>query len=167
MSDRICIMRDGGIVQTGSPRDLYDEPTNRYVADFVGKTNFFEGEVVEVEGAGAAVKTESGRVLEGRTTAGAGPLARGSHASIAVRPELIVVVSTDAGGVEADVTVPGQVKNRIFLGEHTEYLIATEEFGEVLVLSPKSIESRQGRFSPGEAVTIAWKSENALALEDS
>ena len=167
MSDRICIMRDGGIVQTGSPRDLYDEPTNRYVADFVGKTNFFEGEVVEAKNAGAAVKTESGRVLEGRTTAGAGPLARGSHASIAVRPELIVVVPADAGGVEADVTVPGQVKNRIFLGEHTEYLIATEEFGEVLVLSPKSIESRQGSFSPGETVTIAWKNETALALEDS
>jgi spermidine/putrescine transport system ATP-binding protein len=43
MSDRVCLMRDGRIVQIGSPRDLYDKPTNRYVADFVGKSNFFEG----------------------------------------------------------------------------------------------------------------------------
>ena len=43
MSDRVCVMREGRIVQTGSPRDLYDKPANRYVADFVGKSNFFEG----------------------------------------------------------------------------------------------------------------------------
>jgi spermidine/putrescine transport system ATP-binding protein len=43
MSDRVCVMRDGRIVQTGSPRELYDEPVNRYVADFVGRSNFFEG----------------------------------------------------------------------------------------------------------------------------
>ncbi len=51
MSDRVCVMRDGRIVQTGSPRELYDRPVNRFVADFVGKTNFFEraaGGVVSV-----------------------------------------------------------------------------------------------------------------------
>jgi len=43
MSDRVCVMREGRIVQTGSPRELYDKPVNRYVADFVGKSNFFAG----------------------------------------------------------------------------------------------------------------------------
>ena len=43
MSDRVCIMRDGRIVQIGTPRELYDEPVNGYVADFVGKSNFFAG----------------------------------------------------------------------------------------------------------------------------
>jgi len=43
MSDRVCVMREGRIVQTGSPRTLYDRPVNRYVADFVGKSNFFAG----------------------------------------------------------------------------------------------------------------------------
>ncbi len=43
MSDRVCVMRDGRIVQTGSPRELYDKPNSRYVADFVGKSNFFAG----------------------------------------------------------------------------------------------------------------------------
>ena len=45
MSDRICIMRDGQIVQTGSPRDLSDRPGGRDVADFVGTSNFFAGHV--------------------------------------------------------------------------------------------------------------------------
>jgi spermidine/putrescine transport system ATP-binding protein len=43
MSDRVCVMREGRIVQMGSPRELYDAPLNRYVADFVGKSNFFPG----------------------------------------------------------------------------------------------------------------------------
>ena len=53
MSDRVCVMREGRIVQTGKPRELYDQPVNRYVADFVGKTNFF-------------VSAEPGRVLSVR-----------------------------------------------------------------------------------------------------
>ena len=43
MSDRVCVMREGRIVQTGTPRELYDQPFNRYVADFVGRSNFFKG----------------------------------------------------------------------------------------------------------------------------
>jgi len=45
MSDRVCVMREGRIIQTGSPRELYDSPTNAYVAGFVGKTNFFPASV--------------------------------------------------------------------------------------------------------------------------
>ncbi len=103
--------------------------------------------------------------LKARRATGARPLARGNRASIAVRPELIVVGPAQASGIEADVTVAGRVKNRIFLGEHTEYLIATKGFGDVLVLSPKIVESRQGSFSSGEAVTVGWKNETALAPE--
>lgn len=46
MSSRVCVMREGRIVQIGSPRELYDKPNNRYVADFVGKSNFFKGKRV-------------------------------------------------------------------------------------------------------------------------
>ncbi|HEX6094253.1 MAG TPA: ABC transporter ATP-binding protein, partial [Dongiaceae bacterium] len=53
MSDSIAIMRDGRIVQSGSPAELYDAPVNRYVADFVGESNFFSGRVEEAD-AGAA-----------------------------------------------------------------------------------------------------------------
>jgi spermidine/putrescine transport system ATP-binding protein len=66
MSDRVCVMREGRIVQIGSPRELYDHPVNRYVADFVGKSNFFEGpkagtvisvrpEVIEIAATGPAL----------------------------------------------------------------------------------------------------------------
>ena len=61
----------------------------------------------------------------------------------------------------------GRVKNRIFLGEHTEYLIDAEGLGDILVLSPKHVESEQGEFDPGNSIAIGWKHDACLALEDS
>ncbi|MBL6931899.1 MAG: SDR family oxidoreductase [Rhodospirillales bacterium] len=59
MSDRICIMRDGTIAQSGSPRELYDHPVSRYVADFVGKTNFVPGSISDINGQSIRIKSEA------------------------------------------------------------------------------------------------------------
>lgn len=166
MSDRICIMRDGRIIQSGSPRELYDEPINRYVADFVGKTNFFTGKVEATNGSGVTVKCDSSQVLRGIRPKGATALVNGSSASVAVRPEMISIVAANAADNNADIAIPGQVKNRIFLGEHSEYLIATEGYGEVMVLSPKSVETNNRSFAPGDHVSISWKPDAALVLPD-
>jgi len=166
MSDRICIMREGQIIQSGSPRELYDEPINRYVADFVGKTNFFSGEVVDVSYPDITVKSSSGQVFVGAQSKGASPLVSGSKACIAVRPEMISI-STTAETINGNaIAIQGRVMNRIFLGEHSEYLIATEEFGDVLVLSPKSIESINRSFAPGDNISISWRPEAVLVLGD-
>ncbi|MEM7171776.1 MAG: ABC transporter ATP-binding protein [Pseudomonadota bacterium] len=168
MSDRICIMRDGQIVQSGTPRDLYDRPVNRYVADFVGKSNFFEGSVARVNGTSVTIKSNSGQDFSCRPILNSSAFSIGSIASIAVRPELIVIGQSDsnAAAMDIDVALPGRVKNRIFLGEHTEYLVETPGHGEVLVLSPKHVESIRGSFDVGQDVTIGWKNDTALALED-
>ncbi len=167
MSDTICIMRDGRIVQTGSPRDLYDEPLNRYVADFVGKSNFFMGEVLEASADGAAIQAEAERVLRGRNPKGAECLAPGERGIIAVRPELVQVLAL-GGGADAglDVSIEGRVKNRIFLGEHTEYLVETRGFGDLLALVPKHVEISRGGFNPGDEVSIGWYDAAALSLKD-
>jgi spermidine/putrescine transport system ATP-binding protein len=166
MSDRICIMRDGRIIQSGSPRELYDEPLNRYVADFVGKTNFFSGEVVDSDAASVTVKCASGQVLVGNLSKRAQRLANGSSASVAVRPEMISITAANEADNCANIAITGQVMNRIFLGEHSEYLVATEGYGEVMVLSPKSIESSSRSFAPGDHVSLSWRSEAALVLGD-
>ncbi len=166
MSDTICIMRDGRIVQTGSPRDLYDEPLNRYVADFIGKSNFFIGEVVELGGGAAAIKTEAGRVLRGRSPKDAERLAVGERGAIAVRPELVQVLPSGAADAGLDVSIEGCVKNRIFLGEHTEYLVETRGFGDLLALVPKHVEISRGGFNPGDEVSIGWYDAAALSLKD-
>ena len=166
MSDRICIMREGQIIQSGSPRELYDEPINRYVADFVGKTNFFSGAVVDVNDSSVTVKSESGQVFVGVQPKGAAILANGSKACVAVRPEMISIMAADETNDGNSITIHGQVMNRIFLGEHSEYLVATEGHGEVMVLSPKSIESINRSFAPGDNVSISWRPEAVLVLGD-
>ena len=166
MSDRICIMREGQIIQSGSPRELYDEPVNRYVADFVGKTNFFSGAVVDTNDSGISVKTDSGQVLLGVQPQGAPLPAKGSKACVAVRPEMIAISAADEANNDSNIAVQGRVMNMIFLGEHSEYLVATEGYGDVMVLSPKSIESTKRSFAPGDNVSISWRPEVALVLGD-
>jgi len=166
MSDRICIMREGKIVQSGSPRDLYDNPRNRYVADFVGKTNFFNGKICDVNATGATIQIDSGLSLLGAPAKGAAPLIIGGKASIAVRPEMISITAADHTKFHPGVSLPGKVINRIFLGERSEYLIETQGHGEVLVLSPKNITGSTQSFVPGDQVSISWQAESALVLAD-
>ena len=166
MSDRICIMREGQVIQSGSPRELYDEPVNRYVADFVGKTNFFSGAVIDANDSGISVKTDSGQVLLGAQPQGAPLPAKGSKACVAVRPEMIAISAADEVNNDSNIAVQGRVMNMIFLGEHSEYLVATEGYGDVMVLSPKSIESTKRSFAPGDNVSISWRPEAALVLGD-
>jgi spermidine/putrescine transport system ATP-binding protein len=167
MSDTICIMHNGRIIQTGGPSELYDEPINRYVADFVGKSNFFEGEVAESDGEGAKIRTREGRVLSGRNPKGGIILRKKAPAAVAVRPELIFISSMKNGTpFDVDVETTARIKNRIFLGEQTEYLVEAESFGEVLVRAPKHAEALTGGFNPGDRVLIGWHENSALALAD-
>jgi spermidine/putrescine transport system ATP-binding protein len=158
MSDRICIMRGGRIVQVGSPRELYDRPTSRYVADFVGKSNFFPGQVTKVS-AGRAELVAAG----GHRIAGVMPvdIAAGRTATASLRPEQITLSRKMAGSA-----LPVTVINRIFLGEHTEYLVRNADLGDFLVLVSRQAEASEGGFEPGDPAFASWADGEALILSD-
>ena len=156
MSDRICIMRDGQIVQVGSPRDLYDRPRNRYVADFIGKSNFFEGRVVAVEGGTARLEAPGGIGFVG--PAGA-EVTAGQVAIACLRPEQIALSRGEEG-------VPVTVVNRIFLGEHTEYLVRNPDLGQFLVLASRQAEAGEGNLEPGETGRVRWRDGVARILNN-
>ncbi|WP_298850294.1 ABC transporter ATP-binding protein [uncultured Ruegeria sp.] len=157
MSDRICIMRDGRIEQVGSPQDLYDRPANRYVAGFVGTTNIFEGTVTAVSNQQADVQ-----LMTGQTVAGQNPfdLNVGQAIGLSVRPEQIHL--SRSFRAETDLAV--KVLNRIFLGEHTEYLVRHDTLGEFLVLSPRQSELNEGSFKVDEQLCASWNASGALIL---
>ncbi|MDP1670295.1 ABC transporter ATP-binding protein [Phaeovulum sp.] len=116
MSDRIGVMRAGKLQQVGTPRDIYDRPANRYVADFIGETNFLTG-VVE----GGAVRLGSGdlvrAVLGGQT----------GTVTLAVRPEQIRVVATNAPGA-----IPARITGKVYFGTDTHYHFALVDGTEVV-----------------------------------
>jgi spermidine/putrescine transport system ATP-binding protein len=152
MSDRIVIMRGGRIVQIGGPRELYDRPVSRYVADFVGKSNFFAGRVVSAS-AGMAVLEAAGHRFAGPAP---GALSVGDKAVASLRPEQIAL--TRAGGL------PVTVVTRIFLGEHTEYLLRHDGLGEFLVLVSRQAEAGIGGFEPGDSAFATWADGAAVIL---
>jgi spermidine/putrescine transport system ATP-binding protein len=128
MSDRVCVMREGRIVQSGSPRELYDRPVSRYVADFVGKTNFFAGPSVDQ--------------------------------LLSVRPELIEIAASEGDLPEGlSARVPVKVLNRIFLGEHTEYVVANDRLGEFMIMAPRKSEREAGVYDIGDTIAAGWRAE--------
>jgi spermidine/putrescine transport system ATP-binding protein len=161
MSDRICIMRGGRIVQVGSPRELYDRPASRYVADFVGKSNFFQGQVTAAAEGRTLLTLASGRVIAGTAPVA---VAAGRSATASLRPEQIALYRQPSAQRESGLQVT--VINRIFLGEHTEYLVRNADLGDFLVLVSRQAEAVEGGFEPGDAAFAAWQDETALILAD-
>ena len=168
MSDTIAIMREGGIVQMGTPAELYDAPVNRYVADFVGQSNFFTGDVVEAGATGATVRTERGVAIAAPYSEGAASLRGRAQGVIAVRPEVILIRKAKDGETPPgiDYTARGRITNRIYLGEQTEYSVATESLAKVLVRAAKTYEAETGGFAVGDEVVIGWRKDAGLALCD-
>ncbi len=156
LSDRICVMRDGEIVQTGSPQELYDRPETRYVADFVGTSNFFQGMVELVDGTRATLRLADGRTLTGQR---ANHVRAGDRGCVSLRPEQIAM-----RGEATEEALQVTVQNRIFLGEHTEYLVRHGTLGNVIVLAPRRSEQGGTTYQKGDQAWISWRRESARIL---
>lgn len=166
MSDRISVMRNGRIVQSGSPRELYDAPVNRYVADFVGESNFFAGEVLERAPDRARIRT-AGELLLSAPYSQLGGERNGAESwVIAVRPEVIGIWPVGAVPTDCDVSLSGRITNRIYLGDQTEFNIETDKLGGILVRAAKTSEAVNLGLKPGDQVTIGWSEDAGLALPD-
>jgi spermidine/putrescine transport system ATP-binding protein len=148
MSDRICIMGAGRIVQVGTPQDLYDRPRNRYVADFVGKANILSGEVLSRQAGLARIALVGGaQVL----------------VDVAVRPEALrLAVAGEAPGEEA--RMRARITHRTFLGDHTEYLLQADGIGPLQVNVPRQAERALGGQGVGDEVHILWTAGTGLVL---
>ncbi len=110
MSDRIGVMSGGRILQIGGPEEIYDRPANRFVADFIGETNFLEGEVRSAAAGRAKVEIAGGTTFDVAIPDGFQP---GGNATLAVRPEQ---VSVAAPGGDA---LPAEVVHTVFFGTDT------------------------------------------------
>ncbi len=158
MSDRICIMRRGRIVQIGSPAELYDRPLSRYVADFVGKSNFIDGVFAPSTTGLGAVRAAPDLTFSGRMAGQ--DMAAGAAVTLSIRPEQIELTRTPRDGA-----LEVQVINRIFLGEHTEYLVRHAALGDLLVLVARQAETAEGTFAPGDRAHVGWAPQTALILD--
>jgi len=116
LSDRVAVMELGRIEQTGTPREIYERPATRFVADFIGASNVFPVRVIASRAAEAEVEWEGVGRLHVRTRSGRG-LPPGSHAELLIRPERITVLPPADTGPNA---VPGRIVRVTYLGSQTE-----------------------------------------------
>lgn len=143
MSDRIAVMSDGAILQVGTPRQIYDHPARRFVADFIGEINILPAELLELAEGTAAVRLPSGRTRQARLPDG--PVAPGA-VNVAIRPEHVRLAPA---GHEA--ALHGTVSNVVYFGTGTHYHLALE--GGALQAGPFVVEL-QNRLGGADDFTI-------------
>jgi spermidine/putrescine transport system ATP-binding protein len=136
MSDRIAVMSQGEILQIGGPRDIYDRPERRFVAHFIGETNFFDGPL-------------------------AARLGCADGATLAVRPERILL-SAEPGPD----SLAGTVETVVYVGTDTTYHIRMAEDGALVTARLQNRTGAPQSFQPGDRVGIAVPAGAGHALAD-
>jgi spermidine/putrescine transport system ATP-binding protein len=122
MSDRIAVMHQGQVLQVGTPTEIYERPQCRFVADFIGDTNFLEGVVQEQDGEIATVLVDDCLPVLAQTDQ---PLVRGTTVSVAVRPEKIRLLPKPAGG--SCNSFAGEVQQMVYVGTDTRFKVRLSE----------------------------------------
>lgn len=154
MSDRICVLAEGKAQQIDTPINVYEAPPNRFVADFIGETNFLDVEVIESTEALTRIKTPLGIEL----TAVATNVEVGQAAVMSLRPEKISINNPDD-----EVSLAGEVTHRSYLGGFTHYTIKLSDAVSVKVSQRNSI-SDDVRYDMGESVTIGFSPRSVRVL---
>jgi spermidine/putrescine ABC transporter ATP-binding subunit len=149
MSDRVAVMRGGRTEQIGTPAELYESPVSRFVADFVGDSNFLDAVVLLAGADGrAVVRAEGGLELRGTSRE---PLQAGQRVVAAVRPEKIVTHDAHAPDLNR---CKGVVQQVVYAGDATRYSVAAGAAGTLTVKVQNRLASRA--LAPGDLVELAW-----------
>ncbi|WP_420850181.1 ABC transporter ATP-binding protein [Rhodobaculum claviforme] len=119
MSDRVAVMSEGRILQTGTPEEIYNRPADRFVADFIGDTNFLDAVVQDITATHAVVRLPGGARLAANLPAGGGTAA-GATVTVVIRPEHARLVGDSADGpADEGAVLSGQVERSVFFGTDT------------------------------------------------
>ncbi|NJM28762.1 MAG: ABC transporter ATP-binding protein [Rhizobiales bacterium] len=153
MSDRIAVMSAGHVQQVGEPLAIYESPVNRFVADFIGDSNFLDGAVVKTAKGGALIKVAPNFLIE---TSAAGA-AKGDKVSLALRPEKITLAQPVKG-------LPrGVVREAVYIGNSTTYMVEIDGGIGVTVRESNSL-SGQSHFAVGDRVGVVVEAGAARLL---
>lgn len=163
LSDRIAVMDKGQFQQIGTPKEIYEFPYNRFVADFIGSINTFESVVTVVDD--DDVKAYSNEAGETLTALGKQLVDVGQQIGIAIRPEKIFVDKEKPADFDG-VCIEGVVDNLGYLGNRSLYRIKLAS-GKVVQVSSQNRRRSVTRFLEWEdKVWISWKSRSAVVLLD-
>jgi spermidine/putrescine transport system ATP-binding protein len=157
MSDRIAVMNKGKILQIGSPRDIYDRPVVRFVADFIGDTNFLEGEVVGRGNGAAQIKLPSGATI---TASLADDVTPSGKVTIVVRPEHAELTAD-----KSRAALIGRIENIVYFGTDSHFHLRLGD-GRPFVIRHQNRRGSDLGFDVGGEAGIAIGDKAAQVLRD-
>lgn len=152
MSDRIAIMYGGNLEQIGTPREIYERPVSKFVADFIGESNIFYGVTSVNESNIASVKVENGEV-----SVISDQLKEDEIIYVLVRPEDIKIANNKVEGF----TVEGIIKEHVYIGNVSKTIISLPEGMEIKM----NTSTKSNLLEVGSKVYVYWEKEDAVVIK--
>ncbi len=157
MSNRVAVFDDGVVQQMAPPDELYEEPRNAFVADFIGDNNRLLGTVVSADGETCQIKADDGAEIKAKQVNIAGV---GQRATLSLRPER-VAVNPEPG--QFDNNFQAKALELIYLGDHIRTRMQVCGHDDFTVKIPNS--ALHARMNEGDMVNIGWNSNDCRALD--
>ncbi|HET89593.1 MAG TPA: ABC transporter ATP-binding protein [Chloroflexi bacterium] len=157
MSDRIAVMNGGRVLQIGTPEEIYERPANRFVADFIGETNFLEGQVTAGRPGEATVQVEDSLTIPVSADKAVG---KRDVVTVAIRPEKISLHAEPPD----DRAVAGVIEEVIYTGTDTRYLVRIGEQTIVTVRQQNVGVGEGASFLKGASIYLHWRLQSARLL---
>jgi putrescine transport system ATP-binding protein len=160
MGDQVAILREGKVQQVGTPREVYESPASRFVADFIGSVNLLEGSVLAADEAEAEVAIgDRAAVLR---AAVAEPVAAGAPVNIAIRPEkLALAAEPPAAGANR---LQGRVQAVAYLGDTSVYHVELPWGQAVRASVANAARHPVAAFARGDEVWLGFAPSSAIVL---
>ena len=149
MSDRIAVMSSGNILQVGGPREIYDTPANRFVADFIGETNFLRGRISGIDNGTAALTLPAGAMLSAPAPDSA---TAGDEITVMVRPEHARLASPERG---EEPILSGSLANIIYFGTDTYFNVKLAD-GEIFTVRQQNRPGEESNRNVGDMAGITF-----------
>jgi spermidine/putrescine transport system ATP-binding protein len=156
MSDRVAVMNFGKILQIGTPTEIYEHPTSRFVADFIGETNLVEVSVAAPANGEARLRFGGGPEIGVAVPAG---VALGGKATVALRPERVSLTRA------ADRILSGRIDNIVYFGTDTSFYLTLAD-GKPFMVRVQNREGARQPYAVGEEVGVAFRPDAVQVLRD-
>jgi spermidine/putrescine transport system ATP-binding protein len=182
MADRIAVMDKGNVLQVGTPEEIYETPTTKFVADFIGETNFVRGTLIERKGIFGIVRLDDETHV---MAVGDESLPLNTEVTVAIRPEKLNLFPTEgtvkyqdgssdsAEGYKASLSkdpdiniVPACVRQTVYIGTDTRYVVGIGKNSDIeLTARLQNFGLRSDTvYKKGQMVNLFWDGENARIL---
>ena len=160
MANRIAVMSRGRVLQVGSPQEVYEHPANRFVADFIGNVNLFEGKLSVDEADHCAVLTDIGEIQVGHGVSGT----LNMPVALAVRPEKLEI-SKERPAVAHNV-FSGQVKEIAYFGSYSTYIVVASDGARVRITESNTSRDGRSQITWDDPVFFWWDDAAGIVLRD-